>query len=64
MGILSVLFLIGALGTLGLFKVLNIPFSGFNIFVAIVLTVLFGTHMFTICLVVLGLLYIKEKMMK
>ena len=64
MSIILFLFLIGALGTLILFKTLNIPFSDFNVFVGIVLSFLFGTHMFTMCLIVLGLLFIKEKITK
>jgi hypothetical protein len=55
------LFLIGAIGTCGVFYLLKIPINVFNIMFGLAITVLFGTHMFLLCLVALGVLYVKEK---
>lgn len=55
------LFLIATIATMGIYYILKIPVTLFNVFFGFVLVFLFGRGLVAIFLICLGLLYVKEK---
>ena len=58
---MEILFLIAILATIGIYYILKIPVTLFNIIFGLVLVFLFGRGLVAIFLICLGLLYVKEK---
>jgi len=56
------LFAIAILATIGVYYILKIPVTPFNIVFGLVLVFLFGRGLVVIFLICLGLLYVKEKL--
>lgn len=60
--IVALFFVLPFFGALLLFYILKVAFTAFNIVVALVFSLLFGTHMIVIALIALALLLLKEKL--
>lgn len=59
--LIFILYGLGALGVLGLFYLLKVPFNWFNIVMGALLVIFVGNHLFLLFLVGLGVLYVKQK---